>query len=150
MEIGVIEHIPASKSKLDAVKNLGDKIGSLNLSGKNDNSKENDEAPKLAPYEDPILNPDARMEYNINEEEPRKIYLPHPESPDSFCGNVTTQLCRSISDWSHGYLTERSIQNAYISLIRDARFSVYIENQFLLLEALFPRQIDFTTKLATL
>lgn len=130
MEIGVIEHIPASKSKLDAVKNLGDKIGSLNLSGKNDNSKENDEAPKLAPYEDPILNPDARMEYNINEEEPRKIYLPHPESPDSFCGNVTTQLCRSISDWSHGYLTERSIQNAYISLIRDARFSVYIENQF--------------------
>jgi len=40
------------------------------------------------------------------------------------------QVVRSVSDWSHGVLTERSIQNAYIKLINEANHYIYIENQF--------------------
>ncbi|KAF9557909.1 phospholipase D/nuclease [Agrocybe pediades] len=40
------------------------------------------------------------------------------------------QAIRSVSDWSHGVLTEHSIQQAYIELIRDAEHFIYIENQF--------------------
>ncbi|KAG8962140.1 hypothetical protein FRC03_004555 [Tulasnella sp. 419] len=45
-------------------------------------------------------------------------------------GTCTVQVCRSVSDWSHGVLTERSIQNAYLQLIREANHYIYIENQF--------------------
>ncbi|GAA6010322.1 hypothetical protein JCM10207_005173 [Rhodosporidiobolus poonsookiae] len=45
-------------------------------------------------------------------------------------GNMRVQVLRSSSDWSHGILTEHSIQNAYIEMIREARHYVYIENQF--------------------
>lgn len=164
MSMGVIEHKRRGTSKLDAVKNLGDKFGSLGFGSKKKDSNEGDAtsptysdsydsqgAPppgppphELARYEDPSWNPDARMEFNVREEdEDRKIYLPHPDSPESACGNVTTQLCRSVSDWSHGFLTERSIQNAYVSLIRDARFSVYIENQFFIAGGQFSAQDRF-------
>jgi phospholipase D1/2 len=40
------------------------------------------------------------------------------------------QAVRSVSDWSHGVLTEHSIQDAYIQLIREAKYYIYIENQF--------------------
>ncbi|KAK7030848.1 hypothetical protein VNI00_013956 [Paramarasmius palmivorus] len=40
------------------------------------------------------------------------------------------QVVRSVSDWSHGVLTEHSIQNAYIQLINEANHFIYIENQF--------------------
>lgn len=40
------------------------------------------------------------------------------------------QVVRSVSDWSHGVLTEHSIQNAYIQLINEALHYIYIENQF--------------------
>ncbi|KAF5368099.1 hypothetical protein D9758_004381 [Tetrapyrgos nigripes] len=40
------------------------------------------------------------------------------------------QVVRSVSDWSHGVLTEHSIQNAYIQLINEANHYIYIENQF--------------------
>ncbi|KAF7358545.1 Phospholipase [Mycena venus] len=40
------------------------------------------------------------------------------------------QVVRSVSDWSHGVLTEHSIQNAYIQLIQEAEHFIYIENQF--------------------
>ncbi|ETV69400.1 hypothetical protein, variant [Aphanomyces astaci] len=40
------------------------------------------------------------------------------------------QIVRSLSMWSGGCRTEKSIQNAYIRLINDARYFVYIENQF--------------------
>ncbi|KAF8884660.1 hypothetical protein BD779DRAFT_1536317 [Infundibulicybe gibba] len=40
------------------------------------------------------------------------------------------QVVRSVSDWSHGVLTERSIQNAYIQMINEANHFIYIENQF--------------------
>ncbi|KAF0685099.1 Aste57867_22973 [Aphanomyces stellatus] len=40
------------------------------------------------------------------------------------------QIVRSLSMWSGGQRTEKSIQNAYIRLIADAHHFVYIENQF--------------------
>ncbi|KAI0804784.1 phospholipase D [Irpex lacteus] len=45
-------------------------------------------------------------------------------------GTCRVQVVRSVSDWSHGVLTERSIQNAYIQLILEANHYIYIENQF--------------------
>ncbi|KAI9454792.1 hypothetical protein HD554DRAFT_2198903 [Boletus coccyginus] len=45
-------------------------------------------------------------------------------------GTCRVQVVRSVSDWSHGVLTEHSIQNAYIQLIREANHFIYIENQF--------------------
>ncbi|PFH53623.1 hypothetical protein AMATHDRAFT_137275 [Amanita thiersii Skay4041] len=45
-------------------------------------------------------------------------------------GNCRVQVVRSVSDWSHGVLTEHSIQNAYIKLIEEAERFIYIENQF--------------------
>lgn len=60
----------------------------------------------------------------------RQIYLPHPESSDSFKGDINAQLCRSVADWSQGFLTEKSVQEAYIGMILDARHSIYMENQF--------------------
>jgi phospholipase D1/2 len=62
-------------------------------------------------------------------------YIHHPLSPlDSKPlgkqGTVHAQIVRSSADWSSGILTEHSIQNAYIELIRNAQHYVYIENQF--------------------
>ncbi|KAG6372484.1 hypothetical protein JVT61DRAFT_7587 [Boletus reticuloceps] len=52
---------------------------------------------------------------------------PYPPPPHGTC---RVQVVRSVSDWSHGVLTEHSIQNAYIQLIREANHFIYIENQF--------------------
>jgi phospholipase D1/2 len=62
-------------------------------------------------------------------------YIYHPLSPlDSKAlgeqGTVHAQIVRSSADWSSGILTEHSIQNAYIEVIRNAQHYVYIENQF--------------------
>ncbi|KAF7313495.1 Phospholipase [Mycena chlorophos] len=43
---------------------------------------------------------------------------------------MLVQVVRSVSDWSHGVLTEHSIQNAYCQLIRESEHFIYIENQF--------------------
>lgn len=43
---------------------------------------------------------------------------------------VNSQILRSLSLWSGGCPTERSIQNAYLRLISSANHFVYIENQF--------------------
>lgn len=43
---------------------------------------------------------------------------------------VNSQILRSLSLWSGGSPTERSIQNAYLRLISSANHFVYIENQF--------------------
>ena len=40
------------------------------------------------------------------------------------------QILRSVSPWSAGCSTERSIQNAYLRVIAEARHFIYIENQF--------------------
>ncbi|CDO76228.1 hypothetical protein BN946_scf184644.g2 [Trametes cinnabarina] len=57
-----------------------------------------------------------------------------PEEYDSHYpvvrGTCRVQAVRSVSDWSHGVLTERSIQNAYIELIQQSEHFIYIENQF--------------------
>ncbi|KAH8882570.1 phospholipase D/nuclease [Thozetella sp. PMI_491] len=45
-------------------------------------------------------------------------------------GTVHAQIVRSSADWSSGILTDHSIQNAYIEVIRNAQHYVYIENQF--------------------
>jgi len=45
-------------------------------------------------------------------------------------GTCRVQVVRSVCDWSHGVLTEHSIQNAYIQMIREANHFIYIENQF--------------------
>ncbi|OQR96436.1 phospholipase D, Pi-PXPH-PLD [Thraustotheca clavata] len=44
--------------------------------------------------------------------------------------NCSCQIVRSISLWSGGCPTEKSIQNAYIRLITNANHFIYIENQF--------------------
>ncbi|KAI9461871.1 hypothetical protein F5148DRAFT_1214478 [Russula earlei] len=43
-------------------------------------------------------------------------------------GTCRVQVVRSVSDWSHGVLTEHSIQNAYIQMIREASHFIYIGN----------------------
>ncbi|KIJ51188.1 hypothetical protein M422DRAFT_203211 [Sphaerobolus stellatus SS14] len=59
-----------------------------------------------------------------HEDEDESVY---PRPPH---GTMKVQVCRSVSDWSHGVLTEHSIQNAYIELITNANHFIYIENQF--------------------
>ncbi|KAF8758613.1 Phospholipase d [Rhizoctonia solani] len=44
-------------------------------------------------------------------------------------GTCRVQVVRSVGDWSHGVLTEDSVQQAYIQLIREAQHFI-IENQF--------------------
>lgn len=43
---------------------------------------------------------------------------------------VNGQVLRSIGQWSGSSQTERSIHDAYIELIRSAKYYVYIENQY--------------------
>ncbi|TPX09091.1 uncharacterized protein E0L32_001647 [Thyridium curvatum] len=62
-------------------------------------------------------------------------YVVHPLSPLETKnlddrGTVHAQLVRSSADWSSGILTDKSIQNAYSDIIRNAQHYVYIENQF--------------------
>lgn len=62
-------------------------------------------------------------------------YHNYGESPSGFTGpsggpSISCQIARSCSRWSHGVSTERSIQNAYISIIENSEHFVYIENQF--------------------
>ncbi|THG95529.1 hypothetical protein EW145_g7942, partial [Phellinidium pouzarii] len=58
-----------------------------------------------------------------SEEDPER----YPRPPTGTCH---VQAIRSVSDWSHGVLTEHSIQNAYSQLIMEANHFIYIENQF--------------------
>ncbi|KIY68459.1 phospholipase D/nuclease [Cylindrobasidium torrendii FP15055 ss-10] len=60
-----------------------------------------------------------------NDDDNEDNYHPAPHNP-----TCRVQVCRSVSDWSHGVLTEHSIQNAYIQLINEASHYIYIENQF--------------------
>ncbi|KAJ9495281.1 hypothetical protein H2202_009309 [Exophiala xenobiotica] len=45
-------------------------------------------------------------------------------------GPMTCQMLRSCTTWSNGTPLEHSIQNAYIEVIRNSLYFVYIENQF--------------------
>ncbi|KAJ3482521.1 hypothetical protein NLI96_g6930 [Meripilus lineatus] len=70
--------------------------------------------------------------FHRNTHEP--VYNEEYEDPDSYKtpphGTCRVQAVRSVSDWSHGVLTERSIQTAYCELIAQAEHYIYIENQF--------------------
>ncbi|KAG8689912.1 hypothetical protein FRC11_014925 [Ceratobasidium sp. 423] len=57
-------------------------------------------------------------------------YPPEEEEGHSPFGSCRVQVVRSVSDWSHGVLTEDSVQKAYIQLIMEANHFIYIENQF--------------------
>ncbi|EAU83580.1 phospholipase D [Coprinopsis cinerea okayama7 len=54
----------------------------------------------------------------------------HHHYPQTQNGNCRVQVVRSVADWSHGYLVEHSVQDAYIKLIEEAEHYIYIENQF--------------------
>ena len=45
---------------------------------------------------------------------------------------MAAQVVRSVSEWSYGVKTEKSIQEAYIELIENSQNFIYIENQFFL------------------
>ncbi|KAF8811342.1 phospholipase D [Phlegmacium glaucopus] len=68
--------------------------------------------------------PDANMEreHNRNQNQNQNQHGMH--------GTCRVQVVRSVSDWSHGVLTEHSIQDAYIQLIKESEHFIYIENQF--------------------
>ncbi|KAF9259463.1 phospholipase D/nuclease [Marasmius fiardii PR-910] len=69
-----------------------------------------------------------RQRFHWNTDEPSRRDEEGYGRPDPSTCKV--QVVRSVSDWSHGVLTEHSIQNAYIQLIREANHFIYIENQF--------------------
>ncbi|KAJ6550871.1 phospholipase D [Mycena vulgaris] len=56
--------------------------------------------------------------YEEEEEEPHYAKRATP--------GMRVQVVRSVSDWSHGVLTEHSIQNAYCKLIDEAEHFIYI------------------------
>ncbi|CAD8151474.1 unnamed protein product [Paramecium pentaurelia] len=59
-----------------------------------------------------------------------EFFIPHIEMNQNQQSCIT-QLTRSSGTWSTGIKqTEKSIQNAYLSLIQDAKHYIYIENQF--------------------
>lgn len=72
------------------------------------------------------------------EEKGRQFFHPFHHPPSNLpraeesvpVGSCRVQVIRSAADWSHGILTEDSIQKAYIQLIREASHTIYIENQF--------------------
>lgn len=115
MQIGAIEHQAIHHhGRLDKV---GKKLEKLNIHRDDDD------------YKDPHAKYD--VEYKTpDDDKDRKIFLPHPNSTDSFVGPINAQLCRSVADWSMGFLVEKSIQNAYIELIKNSQYSLYMENQF--------------------
>lgn len=119
IELGIIRHQPIKKhGTLDKVNTA---LQELNIKDKLSEKKDD--------YVDPHKLYDEK--YHIpDKDEERAINMPHPGVEESFVGPVKAQICRSISDWSHGFLIEKSIQNAYIKTIKHAKHSVYIENQF--------------------
>lgn len=56
----------------------------------------------------------------------REDYMSGPNPYAHIRGTCNVQVLRSVSDWSHGILLERSIQNAYIQMIREANHFIYI------------------------
>ncbi|CAD8051895.1 unnamed protein product [Paramecium primaurelia] len=59
-----------------------------------------------------------------------EFFIPHIDMNQNQ-QKCVTQLTRSSGTWSTGIKqTEKSIQNAYVSLIKNAQHFIYIENQF--------------------
>ncbi|OJA19475.1 hypothetical protein AZE42_04918 [Rhizopogon vesiculosus] len=68
-----------------------------------------------------------RFKQRFHLEEDEIVEPPYTPPPHGSC---RVQAVRSVCDWSHGVLTERSVQNAYIQMIKEANHFIYIENQF--------------------
>jgi phospholipase D1/2 len=58
----------------------------------------------------------------------RELHVPDVDFTN--CGPMDVQVIRSAGDWSNGTLTEHSIMNAYVEMIREANHYIYMENQF--------------------
>ncbi|KAF8490138.1 phospholipase D/nuclease [Russula emetica] len=95
---------------------------------------------EVAPYESIARHPHRELWHRIGRrfrqrflrlQDRERAYEPDDEfySRPPY-GSCRVQVVRSVCDWSHGVLTEHSIQNAYIQLIREANHFIYIENQF--------------------
>lgn len=81
----------------------------------------------------PILQDDneqAVLDLSDDDEDKDDDFEKHKKKVDARGFRVNTQILRSLSLWSGGVATERSIQNAYVRLIGSAQHFVYIENQF--------------------
>ncbi|TDL24340.1 phospholipase D/nuclease [Rickenella mellea] len=74
----------------------------------------------------------SRFHIPPSEEDEEEDAQRYPRAPHGTC---KVQAVRSVGDWSHGVLTESSIQNAYIQLINEANHFIYIENQFFISNA---------------
>ncbi|OAX38224.1 phospholipase D/nuclease [Rhizopogon vinicolor AM-OR11-026] len=68
-----------------------------------------------------------RFKQRFHLEEDEIVEPPYTPPPHGSC---RVQAVRSVCDWSHGVLTEHSVQNAYIQMIKEANHFIYIENQF--------------------
>lgn len=79
----------------------------------------------------PILQEDSgEVMLDLPDEDSDEAFERHKQQVAARGYRVNTQILRSLSLWSGGVATERSIQNAYIRLIGSAQHFVYIENQF--------------------
>ncbi|RLN10907.1 hypothetical protein BBJ28_00015764 [Nothophytophthora sp. Chile5] len=81
----------------------------------------------------PILQEDdsqPMLELPDGEDNDEASFEHHKKQVSARGYRVHAQILRSLSLWSGGVATERSIQNAYIRLIGSAQHFVYIENQF--------------------
>ncbi|KZW01475.1 phospholipase D/nuclease [Exidia glandulosa HHB12029] len=93
---------------------------------------------EAAPNEAVAQHPHREQWHKMGTQFKQRFHIPHQEERQfdgeryfkSPHGTCRVQVCRSVSDWSHGVLPEKSIQSAYIQLIREASHSIYIENQF--------------------
>ncbi|KAL6298141.1 phospholipase D/nuclease [Sparassis latifolia] len=96
---------------------------------------------EVAPQEAVAMHPHRELWHRIGRSFRQRFHRPHWAQYDDYLddpalyprppnGTCRVQVVRSVSDWSNGILTERSIQNAYIQLIGEAEHFIYIENQF--------------------
>ncbi|KAI0028033.1 phospholipase D/nuclease [Vararia minispora EC-137] len=92
----------------------------------------------VAPNEPIVRHPHLQRWHAMGHHFRQRFHLSEGEEPDLDAvryapaphGTCRVQVVRSVSDWSHGVLTEHSIQNAYKQLILEANHYIYIENQF--------------------
>ncbi|EJC99464.1 phospholipase D [Fomitiporia mediterranea MF3/22] len=92
----------------------------------------------VSPNEAVVRHPHREAWHRMGRRFRQRFHMPEGEDdgadqdiyPRPPTGNCRVQVVRSVSDWSHGVLTEHSIQNAYIQLIMEANHFIYIENQF--------------------
>ena len=61
---------------------------------------------------------------------PMEVTSDYNFTDSSVYSNVNVQALRSVDDWTAGQPHEASIYNAYLHVIKNAEYYVYIENQF--------------------